>query len=135
MINIEVPNNNNSDIIYVEILSKKKNKKEAYGKGHEAKAIKDELGDFNMFETESYKTIIKQFGKSIRYNELLGIINSINIYIQLKKNCCLPKVTRNEKRSFPLLIKYIENNRELIIPYLQYIYLCNSSFQKISLDI
>lgn len=117
------------------MVEKKKSKKEIYGKGYEANAIKKELGDFNLFESDAYKRIISQFGKSIRFNELLGIVNSINTYLIIKQRISLPNITRNEKRSFPLLIKYIERNSELIYPYLQYISLCNSSFQKILLDI
>lgn len=113
----------------------KKSKKEKYGNGYEAKVIKEKLGDFNLFKSDAYQKITKQFDRSIRFSELLGIINSIEIYLKVKFNICIPKITRNEKRSFPLLIKYVENNSEYIYPYLQYISLCNSSFQKIPLDI
>lgn len=115
--------------------NKKKNRKEKYGNGIEAKAIKDELGNFNLYNSDAYKTIIKNFGHSIRFSELLGIINSINIILKIKYKTVLPEVTRNEKRSFQLLIKYVERNKELIYPYFQYISLGNSNFQKISLDI
>ena len=111
-----------------------KNKKEIYGQGNEAKMIREELGNFDVYESEAYKRIIKQFGRSIRFSELLGIINTIKIYLENKTNKVLPPIKRNEKRSFPLLIKYIQQNNELIFPYLQYISLCNSSFQKIPLD-
>ena len=122
--------------INVEIQEKKltKNKKEIYGQGNEAKIIREELGNFDVYESEAYKRIIKQFGRSIRFSELLGIINTIKIYLENKTNKVLPPIKRNEKRSFPLLIKYIQQNNELIFPYLQYISLCNSSFQKIPLD-
>lgn len=115
--------------------SKKKNRKEIYGKGNEAKMIKEEIGDFNAFESMAYKEVTKHFGKSIRLSEIIGILNSIQIYLLLKKNTSLPQISRNEKRSFPLLMKYIERNNEEIFPYFQYISLCNSSFQKIPLDI
>lgn len=114
--------------------SKKKSRKEIYGKGHEAKMIKEEIGDFNAFESMAYKEVTKHFGKSIRLSEIIGILNSIQTYLLLKKNKSLPPITRNEKRSFPLLMKYIERNYEGIFPYFQYISLCNSSFQKIPLD-
>ena len=122
--------------INVEIQEKnqKKNKKEIYGQGNEAKMIREELGNFDVYESEAYKRIIKQFGRSIRFSELLGIINTIKIYLENKTNKVLPPIKRNEKRSFLLLIKYIQQNNELIFPYLQYISLCNSSFQKIPLD-
>ena len=128
-------NTENLDINQNCLGEKKKSKKEIYGKGYEANAIKEEIGNFNLFESDAYKRVISLFGKSVRFNELLGIINSIDTYLIIKKRISLPKITRNEKRSFPLLIKYIERNNELIYPYLQYISLCNSSFQKIPLDI
>lgn len=112
----------------------KKSKKLIYGKGSESIAIKKELGDFDAFSSESFKYIIKKYGRSIRFTELLGIINSIQIYLQYKNDATLPQLSRNEKRSFPLLIKYIEGNKEIIFPYLQFISLCDSSFQKIDLD-
>lgn len=126
----EEPSNENKIV-----FDKKKNRKEVYGKGNEAKSIKDELGDFNVYQSDAYIKVVKQFGHSIRFSELLGIINSIQIFLQMKENKTLPHVSRNEKRSFQLLIKYIETNKELIFPYLPYISLCNSSFQKIPLDI
>lgn len=112
-----------------------KKRKQIYGKGIEAKVIKDELGDFDCSQSIAYRQIIDQFGKSVRFSELLGILNSIQMVLQIKKNIALPQISRNEKRSFPLLIKYIERNKELILPYLQYVSLCNSYFQKIQLDI
>lgn len=116
-------------------ISKKKDKKSIYGKGSESIAIKKELGDFDPFKSKSYAYIYKTYGRSIRFNELLGIINSLQLFFKYKKMKILPLLTRNEKRSFPLLIKYVEKNSELIIPYLQYISLCDSSFQKIPLDV
>lgn len=113
----------------------KKSKKEIYGKGAEAKAIKEELGDFDAFNSMAYREIIKHFGIDIRHNEVLGILNSINIYLQMKKNTALPIISRNEKRSLLLLIKYIEKNSELILPYFQYINLCDDNFQKIPLGL
>ncbi len=85
----------------------KKSKKGIYGKGDEAKAIKEELGDFDAFNSMAYRKITKHFGRDIRHNEVLGILNSINSYLQTKQNSSIPKISRNEKRNFPLLIKNI----------------------------
>ncbi|KAK8884616.1 hypothetical protein M9Y10_043732 [Tritrichomonas musculus] len=112
----------------------KKNRKEIYGKGLEAKAIKEELGDFNANDSGAYKYIISKFGRSIRFSELLGILNTIQLYAKIRSNIAIPLISRNEKRSFPLLIKYIDRHSDLIIPYLQYISLCDSSFHKIPVD-
>lgn len=116
-------------------IGHEKNKKIEYGKGVEARAIKEEIGDFEIDKSEAYKKIISQFGRSIRFNELLGIINSIRIFLKIKHDIVLPETTRNEKRNFQLLIKFIERNNELIFPYLPYVSLCDSSFQKILLDV
>lgn len=125
---------NSSDQHEIEKLPKK-DRKEIYGKGNEAQTIKNEIGDFDAYKSSTYIQIIGLFGKSVRFTELLGIINSLQIYLSLKKNIHLPQTTRNEKRSFPLLIKYIERNSDFILPYLKYFSLCDSSFHKIPLDI
>lgn len=109
-------------------------RKQKYGKGSEAKLIKEAIGDFDVNNSTAYKKVIQQFGKSVRLSEILGVLNSIHMYLKMKKNIILPPISRNEKRSFPLLMKYIEINGEMIIPYFQYITLCDSSFQKIDVD-
>lgn len=126
---------NDGEINKEEILTDyKKNKKEKYGKGNEAQSIRKEIGDFNLFDSKAYKIITSNFGKSIRFSELLGIINTINIVLKLKYDQMLPPISRNEKRSFPLLIKYVERNGEIIYPNLKLITLCDSLFHKIPLD-
>lgn len=123
----------NSEIYYE--TKQKRSKKLIYGKGNEALAVKKELGDFDAFRSTTYEYIIKMYGRSVRFTELLGIISSIQFYLQYKENIALPSLSRNEKRSYPLLIKYIERNSENILPYFQYISLCDSSFKKIKLDL
>lgn len=115
--------------------NKKSNRKEIYGKGNEAKMIKEKIGDFEVYKSTAYKKVTQHFGRSVRLSEILGIINSIQIILQTKKNISLQRISRNEKRSFPLLMKYIERNGEFIYPFFQHMSLCNSSFQKIPLDI
>lgn len=109
-------------------------RKEKYGKGNEAKAIKEALGDFDVYNSRAYKEVVKNYGKSLRMNELLEIINSLTIYLRDKKGIILPKLTRNDKRSFPLLIKYVETNFDTIQPWLGHVHLCDSNFKKIPTD-
>ena len=109
--------------------------KKVYGQGSEALTIKKELGDFNVNESLAYKMITRKFGQSIRLNELIGILNSIIIYNRIKNNIILPQISRNEKRSFPLLIKYVEQHNNFILPHLNNIHLGNSFFQKIDKEI
>lgn len=115
-------------------VEKKPTRKETYGKGNEAKVVREQIGDFDVVQSSAYKKVTQKFGRSIRLTEILGILNSIQNYMQIKHNSTLPQISRNEKRSFPLLIKYIESNKDLIFPYLDYISLCDSTFQKIPLD-
>lgn len=132
-------NNSNAEILMIDQIqsntNQKRNRKDIYGKGCEAKMIKEELGNFDVYNSNAYKQVTQHFGRSIRLSELLGIIGSIRIYLKTKKSIIIEQISRNEKRSFPLLIKYIERNNEFIIPYLQFVSLCDSSFQKIPLDI
>lgn len=109
-------------------------RKEKYGKGNEAKAIKEALGDFDVYNSRAYKEVVKNYGKSLRMNELLEIINSLTIYLRDKKGIILPKLTRNDKRSFPLLIKYVETNFDTIQPWLGHVHLCDSNFKRIPTD-
>lgn len=112
----------------------KRNRKEIYGKGNEAKLIKEKLGNFDFHHSQSYQKFIQNFGRSVRLTEILAIVSAIDSILQIKRNYVLPKITRNEKRSIPLLFKYIENNKDAILPYLDRISLCDSSFHKIALD-
>lgn len=121
-------NNNNSE-------PPKKSKKDIYGKGKEANKIKGKIGDFDAYHSRAYETIINNFGRSVRLNELLGIINSIRQYAFLKNHQGIPAPNRDEKRSFPLLIKYIETNYDLIVPYFPFIELCDSNGKPIELDL
>lgn len=109
-------------------------RKEKYGKGNEAKAIKEALGGFDVYSSRAYKEIIKNYGKSLRLSELLGVINSLDIYLQIKGMKTLPKLTRNDKRSFQLLIKYVETNFDIIQPWLGHVHLCDSNFKRIPTD-
>lgn len=111
------------------------NLKKRYGTGIEANLIKKDLGGFDVYHSRAFNAVRNTFGRSVRLNELLGIINSIDVYMQRKGLSGLPRLTRNEKRSFALLIKYIENNYELIVPYFQYITLCDQAGIPIPLDI
>lgn len=121
-------NNNNSE-------PPKKSKKDIYGKGPEANNIKEKLGDFDVYHSRAYETVINNFGRSVRLNELLGIINSIRQYAFLKNHQGIPALNRDEKRSFSLLIKYIETNYDLIVPYFPFVKLCDSNGKPIELDL
>ncbi len=112
-----------------------KSKKAIYGKGKEANNVKEKLGDFDFYHSKAYETVINNFGRSVRLCELLGIIDSIRQYAFIKSCQTIPVSNRDEKRSFPLLIKYIETNYDLIVPYFHFVKLCDSNGKPIALDL
>ncbi|OHT09207.1 hypothetical protein TRFO_22049 [Tritrichomonas foetus] len=120
------------------ILKKKKGiRQKKYGSGDEAKNIKTRLNGFESTKSEAYSALTSHFGKSLRLFELIGIVNSLHKYYEIKPfllsqeevinyvPVTLPKVTRDERRSFPLMVKYIEDNKDKIIPILPFINLCD----------
>lgn len=113
----------------------KKSKKNIYGKGPEANNIKEKLGNFDAYHSRAYETVINNFGRSVRLNELLGIIASIRQYAFIKNHQGIQAPNRDEKRSFLLLIKYIETNYDLIVPYFSLVKLRDKDGKPISLDL
>lgn len=111
-----------------------KNRKEMYGHGSEAKNISEKLGNFQIDNSFAYHFIKTKFGRSLRFNELIGIVKSIQAYCS-QKGIVLPPITRNEKRSFQLLIKYVDDHFEILRPILEKVTLCDESFNPIPLDI
>ena len=123
---------NNNNYYYPSFIPKYGNK--PYGAGKEALKLKKKLGDFDFYHSRAYKAVVNNFGKSVRLNELLVIINSIRQHIIIKHQE-IPSPNRNEKRNVPLLIKYIETNYDLIVPYFSFAKLCDKDGKPIPLDL
>jgi hypothetical protein len=87
-----------------------------YGGGSEARAVKEELGDFDPETSAALRVVREYFGSTIRLKELNGIVLSAKYYMKRRHNVELPNLSRNTKRSFALLIKYIETNYAQIVP-------------------
>ena len=84
--------------------------KPRYGEGVEAQAVAKELGDFNYETSPAFKAIQDYFGKDVRTKELKGIILTARFWLLKRKGIVLPELTRNEKRSLQLMVKYIERH-------------------------
>lgn len=101
-----------------------------YGAGKEATMVRDEIGDFDITSSKAMTILKTKFGNSLRTTELKGIIYSITDYLEQKK-VYLPKLTRNAKRSFLLLVKYVDDNFEIFKDILPHVTLCDEDGKNI----
>jgi hypothetical protein len=105
----------------------------AYGFGIEAKSVRAEIGNFDWYSSRAYSAVRRQFGETLRLKELKALIHAAVFYIKQKRGVDLPHMSRNTKRSFPLLVKYIQTNYDIIIPVLPKMVLCDAQKQPIPL--
>jgi hypothetical protein len=108
-------------------------RKVPYGHGHEAMAMREELGDFDYMRSAAYAAIVAQFGSTLRLMELKGIICAIQMWWKLRHGTELPKLSRNTKRSLALLVKYIDDHYNEITPLFPHITIRNAMNQQIPL--
>jgi hypothetical protein len=104
-----------------------------YGHGQEAMMMRKELGDFDYLRSAAYSAIVAQFGSTLRLMELKGIICAIQVWWKLKHGTELPKLSRNTKRSFPLMVKYVNDHYNEITPVLPHVSVRNANNQQIPL--
>jgi hypothetical protein len=104
-----------------------------YGFGQEARAVHEEIGDFDWHNSLAYCAIKRYFGETLRLKELKGLIYAAALYLKEKQGKRLPDLSRNTKRNFPLLIKYVQANYEFIVPVLPKLSLCNADKQPLPL--
>lgn len=109
-------------------------KRTPYGKGTEAKSVKDELGGFMYERSAVYISLVKHFGPSIRLRELRGIVLAIKDVLEKQYGCTLPPVSRNTKRIFSLLVKYMHDNYVYFMPMLDKVSLCDANLVPIQFD-
>jgi hypothetical protein len=55
--------------------------------------------------------------------ELKGIVTVVRAWWQVKDGTYLPQLSRNEKRSFALLVKYIDKHYDQIVPLFRHMVL------------
>ena len=89
---------------------------------YEARVIKNELGNYDYTKSFVLPIIRAQFSKGITHKELNSIAEILKQIVQL------PPLTRHEKRSYPLLIRWFEKNWNTIRPIIPYITLLDSNF-------
>jgi hypothetical protein len=91
-----------------------------YGYGSEAKSVRRDLEEFELGTSPAYHAVKVAFGTNVRLRELKGIMSVVRAWWQSKDGTYLPQLSRNQKRSFPLLIKYIDHHYDKIVPLFQH---------------
>ncbi|EAY05209.1 hypothetical protein TVAG_473880 [Trichomonas vaginalis G3] len=77
-------------------------------KGKEGRIIANILKDFDFKNCKAWISLSSQFSSGIRHPELLSIA-----YVLIRA-LELPDITRSEKRSFPCLVKWFNDNWDKI---------------------
>lgn len=104
-----------------------------YGHGTEARSVQMEIGDFDYLSSQAHAAIIHYFGTTLKLRELKGIVVSIRAFLESKHGIHLPQMSRNTKRSYPLMIKYIQDNLDAIVPVFPVIELLDERRNPVSL--
>jgi hypothetical protein len=81
----------------------------------------------------AYQAIRSAFGTATRLRELKAVVNVIRAWWQVKDGIYLPQLSRNEKRSFLLLVKYIDLHYDQIVPLLRHVVLLDDERKRIPL--
>jgi hypothetical protein len=81
--------------------------------GFEAQIIANELTNFNYVASSAWRALRSQFSSGIRQHELTSIA-----LLLCSMNESLPLLSRSERRSFPLLIRWFETNWSGVEPFL-----------------
>jgi hypothetical protein len=101
--------------------------RKSYGAGAEARAVNEEIGDFDFHQSPVMADLERSFGPNVRVKELKSIIRTIRLWLQHRSGVDLPKPSRNTMRSFPLMVKYLETHYADVAPVLRVITLCDES--------
>jgi hypothetical protein len=104
-----------------------------YGDGFEAQAVRKEIGNFQYETSRGFQAVQQNFGSTIRLLELKGIVMSAIHYVKRRHRTVLPKLSRNAKRSFPLMIKYINTHYEVITPTFRFMTLLDENHRPLPL--
>jgi hypothetical protein len=105
-------------------------KKPHYGSGAEALAVRRELGDFAPDNSRAATAIRHAFG-TLKLRELKAVVQVVQDILQRRHGIPLPKLTRTAKRSHQLLVKYINEHYDVMIPVFQSIRLLNRDRQPV----
>lgn len=102
-----------------------KTKPKASKKGKEASYIKKVLSDFDYKSSLTWKKIQHMFSTGIRHTELLSVAE---VLVHLTG---APNISRSCHRSFPVLIKWFDDNWEILEPIIYRISLLDENKNKI----
>lgn len=78
------------------------------------------------FDPHIWSILCSKFGTGFTLHELLSVATV------LQSTLNLPQITRNQKRSLPLLVNYFSENSAYIIPVLPYVSLYDENLFEIS---
>jgi hypothetical protein len=95
--------------------------KPQYGTGWEAQAVHAEIGTFDYRNSAACAAILEYFGPSVRLRELKGIVFLAPDFLRAQQNVVLPKVPRNAKRNFPLLVRFVDQHLDVLRPVIAHI--------------
>jgi hypothetical protein len=104
-----------------------------YGQGSEAFAACEELADFDYLHSAAWSAIIDVFGATIRLRELKGVLYAIQAFLRVRSGVELPKVSRNAKRNMGLLVKYINEHYNEVVPVFRHVSLRGGGGQPLPL--
>jgi hypothetical protein len=74
----------------------------------EQQRIKKDLGDFDAVKSSTFQQLQQQFGANLRHTDLRSIA------LVLIKTMGIPTISRNERRSFPILVKWFDRHWTLV---------------------
>ncbi|MDR1366061.1 MAG: hypothetical protein LBJ03_03150 [Holosporales bacterium] len=101
-----------------------------YGQGADADSMRREIDGFDCKDSPAYRLVQRHFGDNLRCKELKAILEAIQLYLA-QHGTQLPSLSRNTKRSFVLMIKYMQCHLDVIEPILPLIILCDANKQEI----
>jgi hypothetical protein len=99
--------------------------KSVYGTGMEAQAVHHEIGDFDCEASAAFALLQHYYGSALRFKELKAILHAAIGYLKFRHSINLPDLSRSAKRSFKLMVKYIEANSYYISPVIPRLVLCD----------
>jgi hypothetical protein len=89
-----------------------------YGSRWVELTTQEELGDFEYSASAAYKQICTLFGVTIQPLELKNVVCFVSQFLEMNAGVKLPPLSKNAKRDFPLLVKYVQTNLDVMLPVL-----------------
>jgi hypothetical protein len=97
--------------------------------GTEANIIATELSGFDYQHSPVWVSIRQQFSSGVRQKELVSIATVLCSLVET-----IPLLTRSEKRSYPLLVRWFEQNWAEIEPFFALIHLHDEEMEPINFE-